>query len=176
MSPSEYARRRGVSHEAVRKAIARKRISAIERDGRKWIDPELADIQWARNTRGVVRMPVAQDQSAPKAQAPEVAALYDITEARARREHHEANLAAMREAREAAGLLPRDGVVRAATEAGAIFRQAVERIASLGTELAAESDPVKIRVRLEAVLRDALNEAAERLESLSSVGGPDGRS
>lgn len=46
-----YSRHRGCDEKAVRKAIAENRITAIERDGRKWIDPEVADIQWARNTR-----------------------------------------------------------------------------------------------------------------------------
>ncbi len=46
-----YARHRGCDEKAVRKAIAEGRITAIERDGRKWIDRDVADIQWARNTR-----------------------------------------------------------------------------------------------------------------------------
>ncbi len=55
ITPSEYARRRGCSEAAVRKAIAKKRITAFERDGKKLIDPVVADIQWAANTRARVR-------------------------------------------------------------------------------------------------------------------------
>lgn len=51
MTLAAYARHRGCDEKAVRKAVAQNRITAIERDGRKWIDPEVADIQWARNTR-----------------------------------------------------------------------------------------------------------------------------
>lgn len=51
MTLAAYARHRSCDEKAVRKAIAEGRITAIERDGRKWIDPEVADIQWARNTR-----------------------------------------------------------------------------------------------------------------------------
>lgn len=48
---SEYARRRGCDEKAVRKAILAGRITPIERDGRRLIDPRVADIQWAENTR-----------------------------------------------------------------------------------------------------------------------------
>lgn len=47
ISQSAYARRRGVAKSAVAKAIAENRISLI--DGK--IDPTVADIQWAQNTR-----------------------------------------------------------------------------------------------------------------------------
>lgn len=47
MSKAAYARHRGCDEKAVRKAIAEGRISTI--DGK--IDPEVADIQWAKNTR-----------------------------------------------------------------------------------------------------------------------------
>jgi hypothetical protein len=55
LSVSAYARHRGCDEKAVRKAIAERRISAQESPGgRKLIDPEVADIQWARNTRARV--------------------------------------------------------------------------------------------------------------------------
>ncbi len=47
LSKTAYARHRGCDEKAVRKAIAEGRISTI--DGK--IDPEVADIQWAKNTR-----------------------------------------------------------------------------------------------------------------------------
>lgn len=47
ITPTAYARHRGCDEKAVRKAIAAKRISTI--DGK--IDPAVADIQWAQNTR-----------------------------------------------------------------------------------------------------------------------------
>ena len=47
LSKAAYARHRGCDEKAVRKAIAEGRISTI--DGK--IDPEVADIQWAKNTR-----------------------------------------------------------------------------------------------------------------------------
>jgi hypothetical protein len=55
LSFSAYARHRGCDEKAVRKAVAQARITAIERHGRRLIDPEVADIQWAKNTRARVR-------------------------------------------------------------------------------------------------------------------------
>lgn len=52
MGLREYARHRGCAVSAVAKAISERRISVILDDkGRKCIDPEVADIQWAKNTR-----------------------------------------------------------------------------------------------------------------------------
>lgn len=47
ISQAEYARRRGVAKSAVAKAVKEGRITLI--DGK--IDPGVADIQWAQNTR-----------------------------------------------------------------------------------------------------------------------------
>lgn len=55
LSVSAYARHRGCDEKAVRKAIAENRISfQPAANGRKLIDPDVADIQWARNTRARV--------------------------------------------------------------------------------------------------------------------------
>lgn len=50
ISQAEYARRRGVAKSAVAKAVSEGRITLI--DGK--VDPAVADIQWARNTRARV--------------------------------------------------------------------------------------------------------------------------
>ncbi len=64
LSIRAYARHRGVSHVAVKKAIDTGRITALP-DGT--IDPDAADAQWAQNTLQP-RRAVAQEQaSSPKA-------------------------------------------------------------------------------------------------------------
>lgn len=64
LSIRAYARHRGVSHVAVKKAIDTGRITALP-DGT--IDPDAADAQWAQNT-SQPRRAVAQEQaSSPKA-------------------------------------------------------------------------------------------------------------
>lgn len=50
ISQAEYARRRGVAKSAVAKAVSEGRITLI--DGK--VDPAVADIQWAQNTRARV--------------------------------------------------------------------------------------------------------------------------
>lgn len=47
ITQAEYARRRGVAKSAVAKAVRESRITLI--DGK--VDPAVADIQWAQNTR-----------------------------------------------------------------------------------------------------------------------------
>jgi hypothetical protein len=55
LSVSAYARHRDCDEKAVRKAIKEGRISAQPKPGGGYlIDPEVADIQWARNTRARV--------------------------------------------------------------------------------------------------------------------------
>ena len=52
MTPAAYAAHRGVSDRAVRKAIESGRlVRAVTRKGARWvIDPEIADLEWDRNT------------------------------------------------------------------------------------------------------------------------------
>ncbi len=71
LSIRAYARHRGVSHVAVKKAIDTGRISALP-DGT--IDPEAADAQWAQNTLQPRKATTAEPTSAPKARAEPVAA------------------------------------------------------------------------------------------------------
>ncbi len=52
LTVSAYARHRGCDEKAVRKAISENRITAItDAAGKRRIDPAVADIQWAKNTR-----------------------------------------------------------------------------------------------------------------------------
>jgi hypothetical protein len=52
LTVTDYARRRKCDEKAVRRAILENRITVIlDAKGRKRIDPEVADIQWAKNTR-----------------------------------------------------------------------------------------------------------------------------
>lgn len=52
LTASAYARHRGCDEKAVRKAVAENRITAFSNgDGKRRIDPAVADIQWAQNTR-----------------------------------------------------------------------------------------------------------------------------
>lgn len=75
ITPTAYARHRGCDEKAVRKAIAAARISTIN----GMVDPAVADIQWAQNTRARAdsgpgrRVPAAVAQPGPS-QTPSPAA------------------------------------------------------------------------------------------------------
>lgn len=64
LSIRAYARHRGVSHVAVKKAIDTGRITALP-DGT--IDPDAADAQWAQNTLQPRRVVASEKVSPPKA-------------------------------------------------------------------------------------------------------------
>ena len=64
LSIRAYARHRGVSHVAVKKAIDTGRISTLP-DGT--IDPDTADAQWAQNTLQPRRAVAPQKPATPKA-------------------------------------------------------------------------------------------------------------
>lgn len=181
ISPAEYARRRGVAKSSVSRAILSGRITAIERDGKLLLDPEVADIQWEKNTEAkfapprrpavappAAALPAADDPAAP------VTALYDRAAAAAKRETHEANLAAMREAKEAGALVDRERVQKAATDAGALLRTALERLPGLAVELAPMTDPAAIQARLSAAVADALADLADNLRRMAGSAAGEG--
>lgn len=178
---TEYAAHRGVSHVAVHKAIKAGRISTI--NGR--IDPRVADIQWAQNTRPRANKRPNRDQDATSATAP--AALDavppmpapavpplgsaddrddDYWAARAKRERAEAAISEMKRA-ELEGKLIRTDAVRAAwarrlSSARDALLQIPHRLAPV---LAAESDMERVGQLLEDELRHALDELSRGEES-----------
>ena len=165
MTQAEYAKHRGCSGVAVHKAVKAGRISLI--DGK--IDADVADIQWAANTRARVpskrvELPAQGSMGASPAddgQDPDGKA-GDYWDARSRRETAEAAIAEMKEA-EMRGTLIRADAVRSAW-AGKITsaRDALLQIPSrLAPVLAAESDMERIAELLEGELRQALQQLSE---------------
>lgn len=112
ISQADYARRRGVAKSAVAKAVKEKRITLI--DGK--IDPAVADIQWAQNTRaradsgraGAAQLSLNADAAPAVIDAPEgpesVVAADDYQALRIRRERAAVETAE-RENQKAAGTL-----------------------------------------------------------------------
>lgn len=185
VSQAEYARRRGVSPGAVKKAVDTGRITIVERDGKPMLDPEVADIQWEKNTNAKMRRTgnrihdFAQESRAPgegeAAAVPAyVASIYDAQAARAKREFHEANLAAMREAKESGALVQRDRVIKLATDAGSSLRASLERLPGLSLELAAMTDANAIQAMLTARVAEILADAADNLRRLAGDADEDG--
>jgi len=156
VSKSAYARHRGVDEKAVRKAVSEGRISLI--NGK--IDPAVADIQWAANTRARagsgggasnVAAPGADllAGAAVQADAPPAAAAAasptlvpdGYTAARARREAADAETAEIQLKKLRGEILVTADVARAGFEVGRDLRDAMESsVNSLAAELASVSN------------------------------------
>lgn len=162
ISQAEYARRRGVDPTTVRDAIRAGRITLI--DGR--IDPDVADVQWARNTRARVgsgqapaSSSAAHAQGAGEGGAATAARPETYEEARRRREMAEAALAELK-LMEQMGDLVRVAAVRSAVaKLAAGLREGLMQIPSrLAPVLAAETDAAAVHDQIAAELRQVLEQ------------------
>lgn len=156
MSQRAYARHRRCAISSVQEAIATKRISTLP-DGQ--VDSDVADGEWARNTR----------QSAPPGsnrgqQEDEIDSFgaSQYNKARAVREHYQARLAKLEYEEKVAKLIPADDVKVAAFNLFRRYRDHVlnlpDRLAAI---LAAESDAAKCYEILAVEIRKTLNEFAD---------------
>lgn len=165
LSLRAYARRRGVSAEAVSKAITDGRLkeSVTRVDGApKIADPELADREWEANTRPRI------DQVATDGAAAELLASRTTREAAAaRREVAQAELAEL-ELQERRGQLvdaeeARAAVIAAFSLVKTRLLAVPSRVGQRLTHLADEVVPV-----VDELIREALQELAERGSNSSS--------
>lgn len=158
----EYARRRGVTLGAVQKAIKSGRIRSI--DGK--IDPEVADIQWARNTdaaqqRGAAAVASVASTAAIAPKAPrgddDPTAGPQLLESRARREQAMAELAELELAEKRGELVDVADIRKALVPKILGVRDALDTLADrLAPLLAAETDPSKVYALLKAEHRQIL--------------------
>lgn len=163
LSFRKYAQHRGVSPEAVSQAVKRGRITTIlDEKGRRKIDPEVADIQWAKNTDPVqaqraagqrVRPPATELDNNPTSPAANVR---DRVET-ARAELFELELAEKR------GVLGNvDDMRQAAFEKARSARDALMSVpARLAAVLAAETDMARCHDILAVEMRKVCDEIAE---------------
>jgi hypothetical protein len=171
ISQAEYAKHRGCSEAAVSKAISKNRISLI--DGK--IDPTVADMQWAKNTRvraGSGRPPgagtasteqlalVAPTEGSADKPAGEAAAPGgdDYWKSRSRREAAEAELAEMDLATKRGELIQVKAVELVWSAALASAREHLLQVrARLAPLLAVESETFQIEQLLDLEHNKALN-------------------
>lgn len=175
ITQAEYARRRGVDPTTVRDAIRAGRISLI--DGR--IDPAVADVQWARNTRA--RVKTAPPAGAPagghggaghsaagtdRAGEPLTAGgESDYWVSRASRERAEAAIAELKLAEMQGDLVRAADVRREVGQQASALREALLQIdARLAPLVAIESDVS----RCQALIREELRSVLEVLAGLKS--------
>ena len=176
ITKAAYARHRGCDEKAVRKAIAAGRISTIN----GLIDKDVADIQWAQNTRAradsgghlAATPPLAgalppsqgpaQQPGAPvmAREIPPEEGEYSLN--RARRERYEADLAELK-LREQQGDLVRVVEVRAeiAKRVGQVRMNLLQIPARVAPLVTAETDQAKVHALLDAEIRAVLSAVAE---------------
>lgn len=171
MGLREYSRHRqsvglpGSTHRAVQKALETNRItSVLDEKGRQKIDPEVADIQWGRNTD--------PDQSAranpgkepgqtggEKASGGKNEEGNRYWEAKTSREEVELARARLALEKDAGHLVDKDGVYRAGADAGRQLRDMMLSLpARVAAELAVMTDARSIEVRLREELRKVLDQ------------------
>lgn len=162
ITPAEYSRRRGCSREAVSQAIEAGRISTLPGpNGRKMIDPEVADIQWKKNTdpKQSERANAAKRGEAPSGGGDQAGSEY--WESKARREKAEAIMAELRAAELAGSLVSVERVRAASMRMSRMLRDSLLAIPpKIAPTLATESDSHAIEQALADSLRRALNDIA----------------
>ena len=169
---SEFAAIKGCAKGTVT-AATKSRIAdaVIEKDGKRWLDRDLALQLWNRNTKAThnakVSKPDLIEPSPPKDARElrqQVAGLPDdeipeLNESRARREHYQAELAKLEVDLKRKELVPAADVQKESFALGRSGREALANLADrLSYQLAGETDPVRIHAVLTDEHRAALVE------------------
>jgi len=171
---SEFAAIKGCAKGSVT-AATKSRIAAavVEKDGKRWLDRDLALELWDRNTKATHNAKIRQGDSIeelpanPRELKRAIDALPDdaipeLNESRARREHYQAELAKLQVAQQRKELVPADEVKKEAFQIGRSIREALSNLADrLSHQLAGETDPAVIHQLLSDEHRDALLALAE---------------
>lgn len=180
----EYARRRGCSPASVSRAIAEQRLlESIRRDskGHPRIDPELADMEWGANTDPGKRPPRSEKEGTKASeetptQRPRVSRvslneegdeLPPFEESRARREAYAAKLKKLEFEELDGKLLRKKDVQKATFEISRTIRDSLLLLPHrLGPILAAESDTFTVQIRMEAEIRETLENLGRLIDKL----------
>lgn len=180
---SQYATYRGVSRAAVSKAVKSGRISVIDEDGKRLVDSDAADKEWAKNsdiskkttpTKAEKNLTHAAREAADSdfsgvgspqqpALKPSMSAagVGDFNTNKTIKEYHAAKLAELDYKERTGQLISAESVRESAFKLGRQIREAIMNIPiRISSELAAESDENKVYERLTDELRQALEELA----------------
>jgi hypothetical protein len=172
---SEFAAIKGCAKGTVT-AASKARIAAavVEKDGKRWLDRDLAIELWDKNTRATHNSKVRRAdpiEVEPPRDAAELKrrveglpddAIPDLNESRARREHYQAELAKLQVTQQRGELVPADEVKKEAFKMGRSVREALANLADrLSHQLAGETDPTVIHQVLTQEHRAALVELCD---------------
>lgn len=181
-----YARRRNVSHTAVRKAIESNRlVEAVSRTpaGDVRIDPEVADREWRSNTdpaqqreapalevdpeTGQASLPGMGAPGRPRKDAPEDPARKAFATSRAVRENASARLAMLELEIRTGQLVRIDDVIEAAASAGRRVHDALRNIpARVSGEVASIRNVRDVHALLDREIARVLTNLATELEGV----------
>ena len=172
---SEFAEIKGCAKGTVT-AATKSRIAAavVEKDGKRWLDRDLALELWNRNTKAThnakvskadpIEVPAPRDARELRARLEALPddAIPELNESRARREHYQAELSKLQVAQQRRELVPAEEVKKDAFQIGRSVREALSNLADrLSHQLAGETDPAVIHKLLSDEHRDALLALAE---------------
>lgn len=167
LSMRAYAKHRGVSVEAVSKAVKRGRISTIDGPkGERKIDPAVADREWEENSDQSKSReePVDSPQPTSKKGIP------SYQESRAIREAYQARLAKIEYEERSGRLVDGSKVNQDAFKAARSVRNSLLSLPDrISAELAAERDQFKVRKRLDEEIRQSLQMLADYVRGLDST-------
>jgi hypothetical protein len=169
---SEFAAIKGCAKGTVTAATKTRIADAVvEKDGKRWLDRDIALQLWNRNTKAThnakvskadpIEPPLPKDARELRQQ---VAGLPDdeipeLNESRARREHYQAELAKLEVDLKRKELVPAVDVQKEAFALGRSVREALANLADrLSHQLAGETDPARIHAVLTDEHRAALVE------------------
>jgi hypothetical protein len=167
---SEFAALKGCAKGTVT-AATKSRIAAavVEKDGKRWLDRDLALELWNRNTKAThnakvskadpIEAPAPRDARELRARVDALPddAIPELNESRARREHYQAELSKLQVAQQRRELVPAEEVKKDAFQVGRSIREALSNLADrLSHQLAGETDPAVIHQLLSDEHRDAL--------------------
>jgi hypothetical protein len=148
----------------------------VIKDGRKWVDRDLALELWNKNTlangASKVSLPDPAEPILPAPKDPKELkrsierlpddSIPDLNESRARREHYQAELAKLQVSQQRGELVPADQVKKEAFQMGRSVREALSNLADrLSHQLAGETDPAVIHQVLTQEHRAALTELCD---------------
>ena len=164
---SEFAALKNCAKGTVTSAT-KSRIAAavVEKDGKRWLDRDLALELWNRNTKATHNAKVSKadpiEARTPVELKRAIEALPDdaipeLNKSRARREHYQAELSKLQVAQQRRELVPAEEVKKDAFQVGRSIREALSNLADrLSHQLAGETDPAVIHQLLSDEHRDAL--------------------
>lgn len=173
ISAAAFAKRRGVSKEAVKKAIQQGRISATPTGKNGYsIDPVLADKQWAENTKPYNSYDVpeekidkymeGEEQRFSEADLDDPEKSITFNQARTLKEKFSARLSKLKYEEESSKLVNAEVVKADAFKIARAVRNLVLNIPDrISAELATITDPFEVNLRLKKELNDCLKSLSE---------------